>query len=329
MPKSENQKLKLLYILKILTESGDESHLFSAQELIDRLSQYDISADRKTIYRDIEDLRTFGYDIVLVKGKGNHGYFLASRDFEVAELKVLVDAVQASRFITLKKSQELIQKITMLASKSDAAQLNREIYVLNRIKTDNESIYYNVDDIHKAIQNNVMISFQYFEYTIDKKLQLRKNGERYYVSPWALIWNDENYYLIAYDRESESVRHYRVDKMKNIALTEETRFLGESYAKFDTATYTNKMFGMFGGETELVNIRFDNQLIGVVLDRFGKEIDIHKRSESTFSVRVNVVMSGQFFGWITGLGRQAEIIGPKEVRKKYKKYLADVFKLYD
>ena len=329
MARSSNQKMKLLYLLKILMEQSDEEHCLSAQTLIEALAAYDIKAERKSIYDDIAQLIDFGYDIVLVKAKNGGGYYLAGREFELAELKLLVETVQASRFLTLKKSRELIAKIEKLASKSEAGQLQRQVYVANRIKTANESIYYIVDDIHRAIQNNEQISFQYLEWNLDKELVPRKDGKIYRASPWALTCKDENYYLIAHDGDSDAIKHFRVDKMGHIqVLAGVTREGAELFERFDIAAYANKTFGMFGGREEIVTLEFENRFIGVIMDRFGKEVPIRKRDENHFSVRVQVALSGQFYGWMTGLGAGARITAPGDVVEEYKKFLQQVMEPY-
>lgn len=329
MPKSANQKLKLLYIIKILSEKTDEKHGITTQDLITELERYEIQAERKSIYNDIEQLKQFGYDIVSSKSKNISGYYLLSREFELPELKLLVDAVQASKFITIKKSNELIKKIESLASKHEAKQLQRQVYVTNRVKTENENIYYNVDYIHRAIQNNVKISFQYFEWNIDKKMRFRKGGNRYQISPWALIWRDENYYLVAFDETDHKVKHYRVDKMLGIEVLEVPREGIELLKQFQIAEYANKTFGMYAGYEEIVTMQFANRLIGVMIDRFGKDIDIRKRDDDNFSVRVKVAISGQFFGWFTGLGNEARIIAPQSIVKEYRQYLKSLLELYE
>ncbi|MDE5866582.1 MAG: WYL domain-containing protein, partial [Lachnospiraceae bacterium] len=278
MPKSSNQKLKLLYIIKILSEQTDEEHCISTQQLIEELAKYDIKAERKSIYDDINQLIDFGYDIILIKSRVNGGYYMAGREFELAELKLLVEVVQSSKFITLKKSKELIAKIEKLASKPEAKQLQRQVYVANRIKTANESIYYIVDDIHRAIQNNEQISFQYLEWNLEKKLMPRREGKLYRVSPWALTCKDENYYLIAHDNEEDKIKHFRVDKMGSIkALSNVKREGSALFERFDIADYANKTFSMYGGKEESVTLQLENHLIGVVMDRFGQDVSIRER----------------------------------------------------
>ncbi len=323
MPKSPNQKLKLFYILQMLRDNTDENHVLSTQDIIRRLADNDIKAERKTIYDDMECLVDYGYDVILKKGKAG-GYYLAGREFELAELKLLVDAIQASRFITVKKSRELIKKLEMLVSRHQAVQLRRQVYVTDRVKTENERIYYNVDTIYNAISENVKISFTYLEWSLSKELKPKRNGEKYSVSPWALIWEDENYYLAAFDSAAECMKHYRVDKMGDVSLSRAEREGREQFEKTNPAEYAKQTFGMFGGEVEMVTLQFENRLIGVVLDRFGKNTDIKKGEAGHFSVRIKVAVSGQFFGWLAGVGSGTVIISPTHVKDKYKDWLSDI-----
>lgn len=324
MAKSSNQKLKLFYILRMLAENTDEEHVLSTQEIIRRLAENDIKAERKSIYDDMECLTEYGYDIILKKGRVGGGYYLASREFELAELKLLVDAVQASRFMTARKSRELIRKLEKLASRNQAGQLQRQVYVAGRVKTENERIYYNVDTLYRAIDEDVRISFTYLEWDLEKELRPRRNGARYCVSPWALIWEDENYYLAAYDAEADTIKHYRVDKMGDVVLAKEKRLGKAQFERMNPAEYTKHTFGMFGGEKQPVTMQFENRLVGVVLDRFGRETDLRKIDEAHFSVRVQVAVSGQFFGWLAGIGSGASIQSPTAVREQYRKWLLDI-----
>lgn len=329
MPKSANQKMKLLYILKILTEKTDESHCLSAQDIITQLAAYDVKAERKSIYDDIECLIFYGYDIVNVKARSGGGYYLASREFELPELKLLVDAVQASRFITQKKSRELISKIEKLAGPYEGKQLQRQVFVAGRVKTENESIYYNVDRIHKAIQDNAPVTFLYLAWNMNKELTPRRDGKKYRISPWVLTWQDENYYLIAYDDEEERIKHFRVDKMSHITeLSREKRKGVEAFREFDIAEYTNRTFGMFGGEPEMVSLQLPESMIGIILDRFGKDIDIRRLKGNSVSVRVKAAISGQFYGWLTGLGAEVVLTGPEQVKKGYADFLGRIMKNY-
>jgi len=321
--KSTGQKLKLLYIVKLLEENTDEHHPASTEDIITYLEANGIHSQRKSIYDDMEKLCEFGYDIVQVHSRLGGGYYMAGREFELAELKLLVDAVQSSRFITTKKSRSLIKKLERLAGKHDAGKLQRQVYVAGRIKTENESIYYNIDTIHRAIQENRQISFQYMDWNLKKELASRTNGSKT-VSPWALIWQDENYYLAAYDSADRVMKHYRVDKMGRTEVQKDAREGMEQFARVDLAAYTNRIFGMYGGEEQVVILQFPNRLIGVVMDRFGREADIRQISEGEFRIRTKVMVSGQFFGWLAGIGREAVIAGPAPVREQYRQWLEEI-----
>ena len=323
MAKSAGQKLKLLYIIRLLTENTDENHPASTADIIAYLEANGIHSERKSIYDDIAKLCEFGYDIIQVHSRLGGGYYMAGRDFELAELKLLVDAVQSSRFITTRKSRSLIKKLEQLAGKHDAGKLQRQVYVAGRIKTENESIYYSIDSIHRAIQENKRISFQYLDWSLKKELTPRDQIQRT-VSPWALIWREENYYLAAYDSEDQIMKHYRVDKMGHVKVLDEQREGMDQFTKTDPAVYTNQTFGMYGGQEETVTLQFPNRLIGVVLDRFGRDVNIRPMTDRIFRIRVRVVVSGQFFGWLAGIGREAVVVSPAFVREQYQTWLSDI-----
>lgn len=322
-----NIKLRILYIMKILYEKTDEVHVMSAADIEFALSAYGMSIDRKTVYSDIETLQAFGVNIIQQKGR-NAGYYVGEREFELPELKLLVDAVQASKFITCKKSQELIGKLEKLTSENEAKQLQRDVFIYNRPKTGNETIYYNVDQIHTAMLSNQQISFQYTEWTVDKKLRQKKEGKRYAVSPWALTWDDENYYLIAHDEEADTIKHYRVDKMQNLDVREEVRLGKERFRGFDLAAFAKKTFGMYGGRDEEVTLQCHNSLAGVILDRFGKNVLLIPQGEEHFRVKIPVAVSSQFFGWVTGVGAKMKIISPESVKNEYCEYLKGILNEY-
>lgn len=323
MAKSAGQKLKLLYIIKLLSEKTDENHPVSTAEIIAYLEANGIHSERKSIYDDINKLCEFGYDIIQVHSRLGGGYYMAGREFELAELKLLVDAVQSSRFITTRKSRSLIRKLEKMAGKYDAGKLQRQVFVAGRIKTENESIYYNVDNIHRAIQENKQIYFQYLDWNLKKQLVPRANAERM-VSPWALIWREDNYYLAAYDSTDKVMKHFRVDKMGRTVVLDQEREGIEQFSKVDPASYTNQTFGMYSGDEESVTLQFPNRLTGVVLDRFGRDADIRPMTDRIFRVRVKVAVSGQFFGWLAGIGREAVIVSPAAVREQYSQWLSDI-----
>lgn len=328
MAKGANQKLKLLYLMRIFLEKTDETHWITMPEILSALERYGITAERKSIYTDIEGLRQFGLDIIGEQDGKTFRYYIGSRQFELAELKLLVDSIQSAKFITEKKSNELIRKIETLGSKYEAQQLQRQVYVAGRTKTMNESIYYNVDLIHNAILHNSQIRFHYFQWNVQKEMELRKNGEYYVVSPWALSWDDENYYMIAFDSTVNSIKHYRVDKMLHINITEETREGKEYFKQFDMAAYSKKMFGMFGGEEQYVKIEFQNRMAGVVIDRFGKDVSLMKKDAEHFTIHVKVAVSPQFLAWVIALGDGARIIGPENVVQQVREEIERLARQY-
>lgn len=329
MAAAQTQKMKLLYLMKILMERTDENHMLTANELCGILrSEYDIPAERKSIYNDISALQEFGLDVMQQKGK-NPGYYIGSRLFELAELKLLVDAMQASKSITGKKTDELIQKLESLASHENARQLQQQVFLYKRAKTENETIYYNVDYIHTAIYTNVQIRFQYTEWTEKKEIRLKKDGAFYVVSPWALTWDDENYYLIAYDEQADKLKHYRVDKMQRMELLKERRLGKKQFEYFDIVAFEKRTFGMFGGREEKITLSCRNYLAGVILDRFGKDVMMIPQDERHFRVSVPVAVSPQFFGWVAGLGDGICIMRPDNVRREFMEYMHDIIDKYE
>jgi predicted DNA-binding transcriptional regulator YafY len=241
-----------------------------------------------------------------------YGYYVAGRDFELTELKLLADAVQSSKFITEKKSMELLKKLESLASAYDAGKLQRQVYIQNRVKSMNESIYYSVDALHEAIAEDKKISFRYFDYSIKKERVFRRDGERYVVNPVVLSWNDENYYLIARSDHHEGLTHYRVDRMSGVQKLEENR--SASAKGFNLAEYSKKMFGMYGGEETDVKLRAENQLASVIIDRFGKDIRLIPDGDGHFTVNVRVALSPVFYGWLFQFGERMEVISPQNLK---------------
>lgn len=325
MAKSPNQKLKLLYLMRLFLERTDEAHPVTVPELIAALGQYGVSAERKSLYDDFEALRHFGLDIVQNGGK----YYVGSRDFELPELKLLVDIVQSSKFITEKKTLSLIKKLEGLASVHDARRLQREVYVRNRVKSMNESVYYNVDEISGAIQQDRAIRFRYFEYTPRKERRFRRDGRFYEASPYALLCDDENYYLLAWDDAAKQMKHYRVDKMTAISPKRKARQGKEAFQALDMSAYGKSVFGMFGGAAQQVRIRFAGHLAGAVIDRFGKEVVLAVEDETHFIATLPVVVSPQFFGWVVGFGAEAEVLSPPDVRQELYDYLQKTASLYE
>lgn len=329
MARSANQKLKCLYLRQFLLQNTDEEHPATIPQMVEYLARHDIPAERKSLYDDIDALRQWGLDVEYRKAQ-NGGYYVASRDFQLPELKLLVDAVQSSKFLSLRKSNELISKLEKLASRYEAQALRRQVYVTHRVKNMNESIYYNVDALHSAIAAGSRITFRYFDWDTTGKKSYRHGGKRYQVSPWALLWDDENYYLVGYDAEHGERRHYRVDKMESITQTGEKRLGQALFAGFDPAEYSRKVFGMYGGEPQRITLQFTNDknsMANIVFDRFGRD-QILTPAPSGFTVTVEVVPSPQFFAWLTGLGPSVKILSPQPVAEQFRAHLQSVLSAY-
>ena len=295
--------------MKIFLEETDENHGLSLSELNDRLATYGFdSVSAKTLYEDIDELRNFGIDVDYSHEGRRYFYRVLNRDFDVAELKLLVDSVQASKFITEKKSKALIKKIGKLASHHQEQELTRQVLITGRIKSMNESIYRSVDALNRAINQNSQITFQYFQYDRDKREILRHNGAWYVVSPWTLVLDNENYYLVAYDAKDQVIKHYRVDKMLRIRETGDLR-VGEEVYRVNN--YTNQsVFGMFGGKLSYITLEAENKMAGILIDRFGKDIRMVPINETHFEAGVEVVLSLQFYGWLISLGQGIRLTGP-------------------
>lgn len=322
------QKLKILYLAQILLENTDANHDITLKEIIQYLEANGVSAERKTLYEDIQQLKDFGINIVMTQHDRTYHYKVVERDFELAELKLLADSVSSAKFITEEKSNALIKKIEGLASKHEATQLQRQVYVSGRVKSMNDDILHNVDAIHTAIGKNVQISFQYFQWNVKKEMELRKGGARYVISPWGLSWDDENYYMVGYDAAEDKMKHYRVDKMLDIQVEVSPRQGKDKIKQVDMAAYSKKMFAMFDGEEETVEILCANYLAGVMIDRFGKDVHMLKVDEDHFKVVVKVAASKHFIHWIMALGG-AKIIGPDKLVEEIRAELSCLQEQYE
>ena len=309
MAKSPNQKLKLLYLYQILLQRTDEEHPITVPQLIGELDLRGIRAERKSVYDDLEALRLFGLDVQSRKGR-SPGWFVGRREFELPELKLLVDAVQSSRFISRRKSDALIHKLEGLTSQGQARQLQRQVYVDRRVKTDNESVYYAIDKLHTAITAGRAVTFQYFDYNVKKEKVFRREGKRYTVSPCGLIWSDENYYLVGWDHAVKELRHYRVDKTAELTVTGLPRTSNRACETFDLAQYGQKHFHMFSGKEAQVRLRCENALVNVMLDRFGQDVILIPDGPDHFLLTVEAVVSPQFYGWLFGLGSGVVLTAP-------------------
>ncbi len=315
MPRSANQKMKLLYLADILLRESDEQHPLALKDITVMLEERGIEAERKSLYNDLETLSIYGMDVCRVGGSNATKYYLGERDFQLAELQLLVDAVACSKFITEKKSRELIKKIEMLASRHQESSLNRTVIVANRVKAINEKIYYNIQTLHDAIAKKVKISFLYFGYDMNKKKVYRSDGARYEMSPYTLAWEDENYYCVGWYEKYGKVSSFRVDRMEDIQLTDAP---AQKHVGFNVTEYSRKVFGMFTGEVVKADLKFDKSLISVVMDKFGQNVSIKKLDGDNFHITVDVNVSPTFFGWMFQFGKKARILGPDSLKQAYK-----------
>lgn len=309
MPRSYDQKLKILYIMDYLQKYSHEDHPVRANELIEMLSKKEIHCDRKTIYSDIATLQQFGIDIITIPGKSG-GYYVVSRDFEMSELKLLIDAVQSSRYLTEKKSRELIEKLCDQVGEHEASLLKRNVYVSGRVKSMNETIYYNVNDIQEAISQNKQIAFRYFDWNLQRKRQYRE--KEYAASPYGLCQDNENCYLLAYSQR-HGITSYRVDRMENISILDDKRVPCPELTGKAFTEYANKMFQMFAGDSKDVKLRFHNSLLNVIIDRFGRETMLIPDGSEHFVFTVKVAISPMFLSWVIGFGDKAQILYPQSV----------------
>lgn len=328
---SENKKLALLYLKDLFLERTDKTHFVRMPEILAYLEERNIFVDRRTVYTNISLLNQSGFEIVGIAEKGNYKYHHPSRLFDTSELKFLIDSIAASKFLTEKKSKELINKVKTLGNPSENAALNRDVLSPKRIKSMNNKMFKNLDLIYSAIASNCQITFQYMRWNTERKLEPLKRGQSFSASPYAISLNDDNYYLIAFDSRTKNLRHYRIDKMDSIKLTEKSRAGIESFKSFDIVDYSRKTFGMFAGNEETVTIEAANHLAGVFIDRFGESAAIRKNFDNpdTFIVRIAVNVSPQFFAWLLGLGKDIKILSPQSVKEDFIRYITDILSNYD
>lgn len=321
------QKQKLLILQKILLTETDEDHKLSCTDIIRKLSAYDIKVERKTVYDDISTLVESGMDIACERTGHANFYYVASRLFQDEELCVLADAAASSKFLTKKKSNELIKKLQCLTSKYKAMKLKRSIYVGSRVKTYNESIYYSINSIHEAIYSDRRITFKYIEYDINKNKRYRHHGEIYEVSPYTLVWENDCYYLICFCQKHDGLCRYRVDRMADVSLSDEHRRV-LSMDENELAKELTETYSMYGGTKELVTLEMSHGLINVVIDRFGDSVHIRQSSLDKFRFNAEIQISPTFWGWLFQFGSDAQIISPEWVRNQALIELDSIRKLY-
>lgn len=325
---STERKLKTLRVLQLLLEWSDPEHPLTAEEIISLLGKYDLDADRRSIYSDIAVINQLDPSTLEIeKAPGNHGQYVSKRMFELSELKLLIDAVQVAKFIPPAESRTLIKKLGSLASVHQSKDLRREIHLCDPPVGDNQ-VLNSVDVIHTAMNDNHRIEFQYNEWTPRKTKQLRRNGMVYQVSPWKLLWDNEYYYLLAYDPSIQDIKHYRVDRMVNAKVSPLQREGYTIYQNYKTG-FSTRTFGMYGGEDVKVKLKCSNKLVGVILDRFGADAMLIPEDNNYFSLRVLVTLSPQFYGWVASLGDSVEILEPQSIREEYTTYLYNILKNYD
>lgn len=327
MPKEAgiHQKLKLLYLSRIFEEQTDENHTLTVYELMEILEANGVCANRKTLADDISLLSDFGMDIICVKKGKSNGYYLGERSFEITELKLLADAVSSARFITEKKSRKLLKKIEDLAGKFHGGEINRSVYVANRVKSENELIYIIVDTIQQAINQHKKIRFKYFDYSVSKHRSYR-DGE-HICSPYALTWNDGNYYLVAhYEKYPDTLCNFRVDRMEKAEILDDEAHSSDG---FDLPGYMSTTFSMFSGKDYDVRLHFDEKLVNAVIDKFGSDVILVPDNNGGFTVNTKIKAGPTFYSWMFQFGTSAEIISPESIKKEFTEMISNVLNSYE
>lgn len=321
----KNVRLRVLLVMEVLFERTDEEHGISMGEIIEWLAEHGVRGNRKSVYEDIHALQEYG--LCVEYSPEDKTYHLMERAMELPELKLLVDAIHASKFITRKRTDQMISHVMDMASAFQRGALKREIYS-EKPKSPSATGFYSMDTLHQAMASNCQVAFHYGAWNLNKELEYKHDGALYQVSPWLMVWAEENYYLVAYDSQAAQIKHFRVDKISDVELLEEKRTGKQEFEKLDTTNYSTNHFGMYGGELKRVTVQFENRFIGVVLDRFGTDIQIVRVDENYFKAALPVVVSGQFFGWLFALGSQVKILS-EEVAKEYQEYLQKVLAIYE
>ena len=323
MPRTSATKTKLLKLMDFLYRQSDEEHPVTVGDITDYYASIGIKVDRKTVYDDLEALEQYGMDIIKEREGFRNTYYIGEREFQLAEIKLLIDIVQSAKFISVEKSDLLVNKLKKLVSNEQAKGLRRQLYVPDMAKSSNERIYYAIDDINQAIVSNRKIKFRYSDWSVEKKEVARRNGGYYNVSPYSLVWDNQFYYLVAFDNDDRKIKHFRVDKImyssNDFMILDEERDGIEEYSALDLSEYTSSHFGMFGGEPINVTFECENSMVGILLDRFGTDIVISKLDSEHFRTTANVTLSQQFFGWVSGLGKGIKITAPAKAVDFFRK----------
>ena len=317
----QDKKSRILYVLKYLKQMSDENDPVTSNDISDYLNSLGMGVHRATIPEDIKLLQEFGIDIIKIRSSPNK-YFIGSREFELPELKLLVDAVQSSRFITPKKSKNLHGKIVSLTNDKQAKSLKRELYAEHHIKPFNEQIYYTVDIIHAAINDKQTIEFRYFDYTPEKQKVFKYNGYKYNFSPYTLFWSGDYYYVIGYSNKHEKIAQFRVDRIEH-PKTSDKAFKPKPSDYFPS-DYANEVFSMYDGESLTVELECENALMNVIIDRFGKDVQTSIIDEKHFKVTAEVSVSPTFYGWVFQFAGKLRILSPDKVKRKYKRMASKI-----
>lgn len=316
MNTKSSPKLKLLYLMEILEKNTDENNVLNANDICIQLKKLGIECERKSVYSDIKLLKENGFDIINTRYPKN-GYFLASRDFEFAEVRLLLDAVLAADFITPKKTEQLIDKMSCLVSGNDFEKLKNQVNITNRVKCDNEEIYYNIDVLHRAIESGKQVSFEYIRHRINKKV-ISSEEKEFTVNPYALIWSNDHYYLVCNNPKYTNLMHVRLDRMKKARMlqtpSDSFEKVSEYKEKFDAADYANKTFNMFSGEVSEIRLLCDNSLLEDIYDRFGDDAKIRNEDSNRFSLAAKAAVSEGLVSWIMQYGSKIYVKSPDELR---------------
>ncbi|MCL2861615.1 MAG: WYL domain-containing protein [Firmicutes bacterium] len=328
MPKTENQKIKMLRLLEILKSDSDEENPIASTEIIARLKDQGIECGRKSLYDDIRILNEYGYEVMCIKGRQNM-YYISDRTFDIPELRILLDAVQSAAFIPKKKTLDLVYKISALAGSHRGELLKKNTVHFDTVKRGNDKIFYSIDAIDRAIASDKKITFWYFDIDIEGERIYRKEKERYVLSPVGLILANGFHYLVGYDERQKAFRNYRVDRMDNVNIEEENIVPADCIKNFDVYKDQNLAFGMYSGEVERVTLHAHNTLAEIIFDKFGSHIKLNKADENHFTVSVEIQISPVFLSWCVMFGDRLKILSPKKVEGELMNLIKSITKMYE
>lgn len=332
MAARSGQKLKLFYIVDILRKFSDEEHPLTAAEICTKLAQYNVSAERKSVYNDLDQLVFYGFDIIKTRSPKS-GFFLGAREFEIPEISLLTDAVKTAKFISPKKTRDLISKLEAMQSTYQVNNLNKGIYFDVDSKTKNEEIYYTIDTVSRAIDLKKQIKFKYYVRIINENKEIKISSSEKIISPYAMTWQDDHYYLIGNYEKYDNLIHLRIDRMHSAEITDKNSRnfseVSDYETSFDVADYTKRLFGMHTGTFENIELKCSRDILEQVVDRFGDSIFITKLTDKTFNINYKAAVSEALVTWIINFGNKIEAMGPEKLREMIKLRLCSVMKLYE